>query len=115
MEDLYLDKAISDDQIRSVLSGSFDTFLDKNKKEFGFMISIYRTPEEDSQKRALLIGKKISLDFNTRVLVPFDHPEDPNNPYYSIICDKGISYLANDVDMDEPNGVVKIIGEYFIY
>lgn len=143
MEDIYLDKKIDNDLIKGILEslfpdliifywdfidespagfGSenddhivFNTSFHDDKKEFGFVISVYRTPKEDSQERALLLGKKISVEFNIRVLVPFVHPEDIGYPYYDIIFNKGHSSLADDSDTnfaDGTEGLVKVIGDF---
>lgn len=143
MEDIYADKKIDNNEIKSSLldlfpdlsifywdfNGDsplgldiensdhifFNTTFHNDKREFGLVISIYRTPKEDYQERGLLIGKKISIDSNVRVLVPFTNPEDTDNPYYDIVFDNGLTYLANDSDTnfaDGSEGLVIIIKEH---
>ena len=63
----------------------FNININNNKKEFGLIISIYRTPDKDAEERALFIGREISNESNVRVLVPFINPEFPDVPFYDIM------------------------------
>jgi hypothetical protein len=143
MEDIFLEKEVNISVIRSILIELFpdlniffwnldvestknfnpennnhiffNTTLQSNKDEFNFLVSIFKTPIEDSQERALFIGKKMSTAFNLKVLVPFTNPEFPNDPYYDIIFDQELSFLTNDSDTnfaDGAKGRLKILREY---
>jgi len=93
----------------------FNTSFDHSKKEFAFVISIYRTPKENAIERQMYLSKKISDYFNTRTIVPFKNPEEPNDPYYDIIFENGKAFLSDDLDTsfaDGSGGLVKIISEY---
>jgi hypothetical protein len=143
MEDIFLDRQIDIDCIKNTLSKIFpglevfhydflkdepasydsenpkhiifNTAYHSDKKEFGFVISIYRTPKDDNMERQLYIGRAISEEHKVRVIVPYNNPEDPKNPYYDIIFENHKSYLADDSDTnfgDNTEGLVKIIREY---
>lgn len=143
MEDIYLDREVDTEEIRKIIHNIFpglsvfyydfkenppadlnfensnhiffNTDYQKQKLEFGFTISIYRTPDEDSNQRAMFIAKSFSHSFNVRTLVPFVFPQDSENPYYDIIFDKGKIFLADDCNTsfgDDNNGILKIIREY---
>jgi len=58
----------------------FNIEFKEKKKEFGCTISIYRTPENHSQERALFIGRKLSAVLQKRVLVPYTSPAEPLTP-----------------------------------
>lgn len=93
----------------------FNTYYQKEKLEFGFIISIYRTPDENSNERAMFIAKSFSDSFKVRTLVPYILPQDPQDPYYDIIFDNGKIFLADDCSTsfgDDTDGIIKIIKEY---
>lgn len=93
----------------------FNTSFYEDKKEFGFIIEVYRTPEKDQVERQLLIGKAIAEQYEVRVLVPYTNPEDPGCPYYDIVFENGKTYLADDSNTsfaDDSQGRVKILKEY---
>ncbi len=90
----------------------FNLYSDLNKPEFAHTISIYRLPESHSQERSLLIGRALSLKVNTRILVPYIHPQEPENPYYDILFIQGKTFLADDYNTafaDGEGGRLKII------
>ena len=143
MEIIYTDKKIDNESVKQMLANlfpelmvfyydfegdvprgmdyknsdhiSFTTSYNENKLEFVFVISIYRTPEENDEKRALYIAKTFSDFYEIRSLVPFTKPDEPKNPTYDIIFQKGKTFLANDSDTnfaDSTEELVKIVGEY---
>src|SRR5688500_20385500 len=131
MEFLYTDNRVSNDVIEGVLKASFpsrdiissyslpdlsdhlwkredllifEVEFDEARKEFGCKISIYKTPEEDSQERSLFLAGKLSNSLQSRVLVPFTHPEQKHDPYLDIIFENGRTYLADDLDTNFGDG-----------
>ena len=143
MEDMYLDKKIEIENIKDRLENLFpelfvfyydfnndspneldsnnpnhiffNTSYNKEKLEFGYVISIYRTPDQDHQERALFIAKAFSDFFEVRILVPYTNPDKPNDPYYDIIFENSKVFLADDCDTnfgDDTDGLVKILKEY---
>lgn len=143
MEDIYLDDPVDADKIKKRLahlfpgltvfhydfqhdypegldsadnhSIVFNTTYYADKAEFGFCISIYRTPPSDTAERALFIALSFSIFLRERVLVPFTHPDAPDDPYYAIVFENGKIFLADDSDTsfgDGTNGQVKILQEY---
>lgn len=78
-------------------------------------LAVYRTPTGEEEDRALWLGRQLSVRFGVAVLVPFTHPDKPHNPYYDIVFQDGISYLADDSETEfgEPDALpVRIIGPY---
>lgn len=78
-------------------------------------LSIYRTPESDWEARALWLGQLLSAAYNIEVLVPFTHPEKPDNPFYDIVFQNGESCLADDSETEfgEPDAKpVRVLGRY---
>jgi len=143
MEDIYLDQEIEIERIKEKLTNLFpeltvfyydfnhdcpdeldnnnphhiffNTSYNKDKLEFGFVISIYRTPENNHQERALFVAKAFSEFFELRILVPYTNPDKPDDPYFDIVFDKGKIFLADDSDTsfgDDSKGLVKILEEY---
>ncbi|MFC7346157.1 hypothetical protein ACFQO9_05405 [Chryseobacterium zhengzhouense] len=143
MEDIYLDRKVDTEEIGKKLHNLFpslsvfyydfkdipptdldiensnqiffNTYYQKEKLEFGFTISIYRTPDENSNERAMFIAKSFSDSFKVRTLVPYILPQNPQDPYYDIIFDNGKIFLADDCSTsfgDDTDGIIKIIKEY---
>jgi len=78
-------------------------------------VAIYRTPRANEEARALWLGQQLSTQLAITVLVPFAHPEKPNDPYYDIVFMEGESYLADDSETEfgEPDAKpVRIVGSY---
>lgn len=78
-------------------------------------LDLYRTPESDWEARALWLGQLLSAECNVEVLVPFTHPEKPDNPFYNIVFRNGESYLADDsqTEFGEPDAKpVRLLGPY---
>lgn len=93
----------------------FNTSYDPEKLEFRFSVCLYGLSEEDSEKRALHIGKHLSDLLQIRVVVPFRKPDEPDDPYYDILFQNGTSLLVDDSDTNFGDGTenpVRIIGEY---
>lgn len=93
----------------------FNTSYQEEKLEFGFAISIYRTPDKDHQARALFIARAFSDFYGIRVLVPYTNSDKPGYPYYDIVFENGKIFLADDCDTnfaDNSDGLVKILEEY---
>lgn len=89
----------------------FNTLFDDGKIEFGFRISIYRVPGDQSTERHLFIGKKFSDINGIKVLVPYTMEEDPGNPYYDVIFSNGEAFLADDSNTsfgDGTDGLIKV-------
>eukprot|EP01133_Synstelium_polycarpum_P017784 gene17784-21214_t len=143
MEKIYLDKKIENENIKekfvdlfSDLTVFYYDFNDDTPKEldftnsrhiffnseycaekleFGFVVSIYGTTNDDDQERTLFIAKSFSDFFGVRVLVPYTNPANPYDPYYDIIFEKGKIFLAEDSDTsfgDGTSGLVNILEEY---
>lgn len=143
MEDIYLDRKVDTEEIGKKLQNLFpglsvfyydfiddpptdldiensnhiffNTDYQKEKLEFGFKVSIYRTPDENSNERAMFIAKSFSDSFKVRTLVPFVFPQDPQDPYYDIIFYDEKIFLADDDNTsfgDDTDGIIKIIKEY---
>jgi hypothetical protein len=143
MEDIYLDKEIEIESIKERLSNLFpeltvfyydfnrdspneldnnnpnhiffNTSYNKEKLEFGFVISIYGTPEHDYQERALFVAKAFSEFYGLRILVPYTNPYKPDEPYFDIVFENGKIFLADDCGTsfgDDSKGLVKILEEY---
>src|SRR5436305_3782912 len=74
----------------------YNISFDEHKPEFGYKISIYRTPHLDEEQRALYIGKRLSDELDIKILVPFTHPDSPGNPFYDIVFEKGRTFLVDD-------------------
>ena len=140
MENIYLDNPIEIEEIRKNLSEIFtdleifywdfaddlpsnfnlensnqiffNTCLDEERKEFTFVITIYRTPDDNSDERQLFIAKYFSEKNKLRSLAVYVHPNEPNYPYYDIIFEENNAYLADDSDTNFGDGtknLVKII------
>ncbi|WP_426492335.1 hypothetical protein [Hymenobacter sp. 102] len=80
-------------------------------------LNLYRTPESDWEERALWLGQLLSVSCNVEVLVPFTHPEKPDNPFYNIVFRNGESYLADDsqTEFGEPDAKpVRVLGPYIL-
>lgn len=78
-------------------------------------LAIYRTPESDWEARTLWLGQLLSAQYNVEVLVPFTHPEKPDNPFYNIVFQNGESHLADDSETEfgEPDAKpVRVLGRY---
>jgi hypothetical protein len=137
MEDIYLDKPIEIENIRENLSELFtdlevfywdfvdeepsnfnsensnqiffNTIFDEDRKEFAFVISIYRTPDENSYERQLFLAEYFSKKHKIRTLAPYIHPEKPNYPYYDIIFTENNAFLADDSDTSFGDGTENLI------
>lgn len=140
MESIYSDKPIEIEEIRKNLSELFtdlevfywnfaddipsnfnsensnqiffNTIFEEDRKEFAFVITIYRTPDENYDVRELFIAKYFSEKLKIRTLVAYNHPDKPDYPYYDIIFDENNTYLADDSDTNFGDGtenLVKII------
>ena len=144
MEEMYLSRKLPDAQVqaflREVLPGltvfpwalllgeevpmEFDSSntahiffetLPSEVPEFPWHLAIYRTPSQDEEARALWLGRQFSACFAVAVLVPFTHPQKPLDPFYNIVFQQGVSYLADDSETEfgEPNAQpVRIVGPY---
>ena len=91
----------------------FEVYTDDKKIEFGTQIAIYRTPNSDSEERSMFLAQKMSQKFDLKVLITYSHPED-QSPYYVLIFENGIQYLASDVDSnlaDDGPELIKILRE----
>jgi hypothetical protein len=80
--------------------------------EFNYQLTIYRFPTAGENERALFLACKLSTLLGIEILTSYQHPDDPQNPYYSILFNNGISYLVDDSnsDLGDGNGLpVKII------
>lgn len=91
----------------------FHPYFDNEKIEFGNKIDIYRTPEENSEERAIFVGKQLSQELNLETLVTYTNPEDPS-PYYSLVFKDAKSYLADDANSNFADGEsekIKILKE----
>ncbi|MDF7811206.1 hypothetical protein [Hymenobacter sp. YC55] len=146
MEELYLSRVLSATQIQhflqTVMLGltafawdmlvgdeqpmEFDSscpthiFFEATESEvphFPQHVAIYRTPRANEEARALWLGQQLSSQFDIAVLVPFTHPEQPDDLYYDIVFMKGESYLADDSETEfgEPDAKpVRIVGSYYL-
>lgn len=142
MEDIYLDKSLDNEQIITTISEIFsdlkvfhwDFISDEPKKidfnnpnhiffnaelnyglkEFRFNISIYRTPDTHYEERQLYLSKVFSDKYNIRTLASFTKPDEPDNPYYSVVFENGKAYLADDIEFynSDKKGIIKILEEY---
>ena len=143
MEDIYLDDSLSTEIITETLESIFPGLtvfyfdfsndepngfdstnsdhiifnytMNNECLEFGFKISIYRTPENNSYERSLYIGYMFSKLNMVRVLAPFINPNEPDYPYFDIVFMNGESYLADDYNTsfgDGSSGLVKILEAY---
>lgn len=95
----------------------FNVEFAEEKTEFGCEISIYRTPEINSQERAIFIGRQLAGMLQIRVLVPYTSPTEPDNPYLNLIFENNKTYLADDSDTNFADGTigkVAICGEHFV-
>jgi hypothetical protein len=80
--------------------------------EFNYQLTIYRFPTAGENERSLFLGCKLSTLLGIEIHTSYQHPDDPQNPYYSILFNNGISYLVDDSnsDLGDGNGLpVKII------
>lgn len=133
MEDMYVSEELNDAQIQQFLRVAmpgltafpwatllgengpmeFDSanpthiFFEATTSEvpqFSQHIAIYRTPAADEEARALWLAQLLSKWHRLTVLVPFTHPEKPQDPFYDIVFLQGVSYLADDsqTDFGEP-------------
>ena len=94
----------------------FHPYFDNEKIEFGNKIDIYRTPEENSEERAIFLGKQLSQELNLETLVTYKNPEDPS-PYYDIVFKDARSYLADDANSNFADGEsekIRIIKEVYL-
>jgi hypothetical protein len=144
MEDIYLDKILSNNEILTTLSEVFSeltvSYYDFNDdvpeeldfdnpnhiffnvgegfcgKEFNCKISVCGTPNGYQNEREFYLGKLFSDKYKIRTLVAFEKPNEPYVPYYDIVFDDGKIFLADDseVDLEENSGSIKILQEYDI-
>jgi len=54
------------------------------------------------------IGKDVSEKYQTKTVIDFTHPEKPDNPYYSLLFDKGDCFLVDDIRWEEKEAFVVI-------
>ncbi|UOQ76919.1 hypothetical protein MUN84_20950 [Hymenobacter sp. 5516J-16] len=83
--------------------------------QFPQHVAIYRTPTKDEEARSLWLAQSLSEQFQLNVLVPFTHPEKPHYPFYDIVFQQGVSYLADDsaTEFGEPDAKpVRLLGPY---
>lgn len=91
--------------------------FDPSKIEFGHCIELYPPQRGHESERALYLGQFIAKEFKQRILVPFELPEQPGNPYYDIIFEEGNTYLANDQNSNFADNTlqpVKILKNYHL-
>lgn len=144
MEELYLSRVLSATQLQhflqtvmpSLTAFAWDTlvgdeelikfdssspthiFFEATESEvphFPQHLAIYRTPRANEETRALWLGQQLSTQLDIAVLVPFTHPEQPDDLYYNIVFMKGESYLADDSETEfgEPDAKpVRIVSSY---
>ncbi|WP_188557550.1 hypothetical protein [Hymenobacter glacieicola] len=83
--------------------------------QFPHHLAIYRTPSTDEEARALWLAQALSRQHCLNVLVPFTHPEKPQDPFYDIVFRQGVSYLADDREtaFGEPDAKpVRLLGPH---
>ena len=54
------------------------------------------------------IAKDVSEKYQTKTVIDFTHPEKPDNPYYSLLFDKGDCFLVDDIRWEEKEEFVVI-------
>ncbi|MBO0360996.1 hypothetical protein J0X19_23755 [Hymenobacter sp. BT186] len=95
----------------------FATSVSNDSTEFNLKIWFFMNQSAHADEREQLIAKTLSAKFHLRTLVPFTHPKQPLDPFYDIVFIDGISFLADDsqVEFDSEDGnkgVVKILHPY---
>ncbi|RZJ93189.1 MAG: hypothetical protein EOO60_05485 [Hymenobacter sp.] len=92
----------------------FDIYFEGKRLEFQWRLSIYGQLE-GYRERERVIAKCLSHKMLTRTLVTYQLPSEPNDPFYNLVYDNGICYLADDSmfswtgESDEPSEPIKIV------
>ncbi len=100
-----------DEDIPDNFSG-FALQIKSHVSEFRTIITLFRTPEENTEERELFLASRLSHRLNCRTII--DGPAGlVDHPYCSVIIDRDKIFEANDLDTKwadgEEGGHVKIV------
>lgn len=93
----------------------FQPLSEEDQAEFGFAVTIFRLPAEDSETLTRYIAQRFAEFFSVRTLVTFSHPDRPHDPFYDLVFDSGKIFLADDLETvfaRDGKGMVKYLREY---
>jgi len=82
---------------------------DSEKIEFPFCLTIQRTPEIDSQEREIYIVRHLHKKTNTRYLVGYTDPDQPDYPYFSLIFENDQIFLSDDFKTNFADGETGLV------
>ncbi len=74
----------------------FEINYEPVRLEFQWRLSIYRTPNEDHEERQMAIASYLAEKLTIRVVISYTLPSSPKDPYYVLLYNKNICYLADD-------------------
>lgn len=92
--------------------------VSSNESEFPILLSFWTIEDSEAYEQCMRIACFLSKKLNCRTICDGTKHGDDNSPYWSIIWDNGISYLANDSNsklFDGEGGKVNILREISIY
>lgn len=105
----YLD-LYSDEETGHQLSGNsmgFYTVL-TDAKSYPLEIGLTETNEEIIAEYQLKIAKALSEKYKIKTVIDFVHPEKPDDPYYSLLFDKGDCFLVDDSEWEDTQEFIVI-------
>lgn len=92
----------------------FNIYKESKRLEFQWRLSLYGQAD-GCVERERLFAKTLSERMLTRTLVAYQLPSEPHDPFYNLVYDKGVCYLADDSMFDwtgeaeEPSEPMKIV------
>lgn len=84
---------------------------ESEKIEFGYCLTIARTPEIDSQERTTHMIQWLVKKLNMRFLMTYSNPDNPSYPYYCLIFENSKVYLADDSNTNFADGETGFVRE----
>lgn len=79
----------------------FGTETFENSKRFPFKICVETPAMKQPNVLFLKLCRELSIKFKMKCFCEYVKPDDPNNPYYSILFDQGSGFLVDDSRWDE--------------
>jgi len=72
-----------------------------NMKSYPLEISLTETNEDIIEEYQVKIAKALSKKYQTKTVIDFMHPEKPDDPFYSLLFDKGDCFLVDDSEWED--------------
>lgn len=93
----YMDMYSDDETPRYLKANSMGFYLVENTtKSYPQEIHLTETDEEIITDYQLKIAKALSAKYEIKTVIDFEHPEEPDNPFYSLLFDDGDCFLVDD-------------------